>query len=391
MRSPAVGTVVFALLLFGCGRLGFDPALPAVDAGTDAEAPPADAETVPPCENLLRDGDEEGVDCGGACPVPCSTAYACAQQTQILPGECWALVDLYQSTTGGAWLDNTGWLTDRPCLWNGVRCLDGHVTEINLPGNRLDGHVPSSIAALRFLLSLNLGTSEEYETCPYSRDDADKNILGALPPELGSLARLQLLQMNCAGLTGTLPPELASLRDLRTLRLHANALTGSVPPGIGGLASLRVLELDRNALTGSIPESLSNLVLLEELWLADNQLDSNVPPGLGTLTNLVVFGLNDNRLSGTIPPELGNLTNVQAFRLSGNAFTGGIPSELGSLTMARSFTLNDNGLEGEVPPELMAVPGTTNFLLNGNGCLTATGAEFIAWLTAKDPLWDDGC
>ena len=67
--------------------------------------------------------------------------------TEIPLAECQALAAIYNSTDGDNWTNNSGWLqTDRPCKWYGVTCDNsGHVTELNLVDNFLNGNLPSEI------------------------------------------------------------------------------------------------------------------------------------------------------------------------------------------------------------------------------------------------------
>ena len=48
--------------------------------------------------------------------------------TAISEVECLALVALYDSTSGASWTNNTGWIQDDPCTWNGVTCAGVQVT-----------------------------------------------------------------------------------------------------------------------------------------------------------------------------------------------------------------------------------------------------------------------
>jgi hypothetical protein len=60
----------------------------------------------------------------------------CATVTQIPQAECDALVDLYTSTDGSQWRNNTGWnLTNTPCNWYGVSCNGEHVIRLYLYGD----------------------------------------------------------------------------------------------------------------------------------------------------------------------------------------------------------------------------------------------------------------
>ena len=67
-------------------------------------------------------------------------------------------------------------------------------------------------------------------------------------------------------LTGTIPPDLGWLDGLEVLQLNDNQLTGEIPAALGSLADLQSLYLGRNQLTGCIPPALRNV--------DDNDLDS---------------------------------------------------------------------------------------------------------------------
>ena len=119
---------------------------------------------------------------------------------------------------------------------------------------------------------------------------------GQIPPNLGSLDRLEVLDLSHATITGELPPELGQLRNLRVLRVRGE------PHG-------------KSRLTGGIPPELGNLVSLEELILTDNQLTGSIPAELGKLGSLRALSLEGNRLAGEIPQDLGELTELESLRL----------------------------------------------------------------------------
>jgi Leucine-rich repeat (LRR) protein len=50
-------------------------------------------------------------------------------------------------------------------------------------------------------------------------------------------------------------------------RLSGNNLTGAIPPSLGNLKSLEILELGNNALSGSIPASLGDIETLNYLYV----------------------------------------------------------------------------------------------------------------------------
>ena len=155
-----------------------------------------------------------------------------------------------------------------------------------------------------------------------------RGLTGELPKELGSLDKLESLELQINALTGEIPAELGSLANLTRLILHTNELTGKIPGEIGGLSNLRLLRLDENMLTGAIPEELGNLSHLTDMELWGNRLSGEIPTGLGRLSNLTVLALNDNDLEGSIPASLGSLTNLERIWLSNNPFTGCVPPRL---------------------------------------------------------------
>ena len=231
-----------------------------------------------------------------------------------------ALAALYIATDGPNWNDNTNWLSDAPLRnWHGVTIgADSRVTYLILPQNQLSG---------------------------------------AIPPELGNLSSLVLLDLQYNQLRGEIPPELANLSSLIVLTLRDNELRGEIPPELGNLSSLRVLNLGSNELSGEIPLELANLTNLVGLTLGGNELTGEIPPELGTLTKLSTLSLGSNDLTGEIPPELGNLTGLVNLWLNNNRLTGEIPLELGNLTNLYTLTLAGNRLDEGCPPSaLRSVP-----------------------------------
>ncbi len=140
--------------------------------------------------------------------------------------------------------------------------------------------------------------------------------------------RVSELQLEEYRLNGAIPPELGDLANLEVLALHGNQLTGEIPSELGNLANLSLLVLMGNQLTGEIPSWLGDLANLYGLWLDFNRLTGEIPPELGNLANLRSLGLSDNLLTGEIPSELSNLPNLNWARLSRNRLTGCIPASL---------------------------------------------------------------
>ena len=89
----------------------------------------------------------------------------------------------------------------------------------------------------------------------------NQGVKGEMPPELGNLHSLGILNLSGNEFFGEIPPELGNIaRSLGELDLSNNQLTGEIPPELNGL-SLRVLDLSHNQLTGEITPELEQLLV----------------------------------------------------------------------------------------------------------------------------------
>ena len=90
-------------------------------------------------------------------PLICSGCYT---YTCLLGSERDALIDLYVSTNGTGWADNTHWMEEEgtECTWKGVICNDGkdHVTKLILDSNELEGEIPESIQNFTYLQMISV-------------------------------------------------------------------------------------------------------------------------------------------------------------------------------------------------------------------------------------------
>ncbi|MXW68006.1 MAG: hypothetical protein F4Z72_13530 [Gemmatimonadales bacterium] len=274
------------------------------------------------------------------------------------------LVALYETTGGPRWTISENWLTDAPLdRWHGVSVDgEGRVVGLHFLDNNLTGLIPPELGGLDELQVLDFRGNE---------------LKGTIPSELGRLVRLRRLLLHSNDLTGTVPPELAELVNLEDLWLGWNELTGNIPPRIGELASLRELRLGNNELTGTIPPELGDLTKLWQLSLWGNRLTGAIPPELGKLISLRKLTLYGNsELSGTIPPELGNLENLTELHLSHTRISGTLPSELGNLQNLARLDLWVNQLSGPIPPALGNLGSLESLELGGNQLTGSIPPEF---------------
>lgn len=247
-------------------------------------------------------------------------------------------------------------------MWTGVSCDDYGINAINLPGIGLTGSIPSSLADLSALISLDLGFNR---------------IGGTIPRTLGSLTHLTGLKLNNNSLHGWIPETFFCSSTLAMT--PADAALGLEVRYVSGMSSLASLLLGGNRLSGELPVStaattVSNyffcysvLQSLLHLVLADNSLTGKLPNEMGRLMDhLVTLQLQNNWFSGPIPFSMGGHSTagtrntLQRLELADNMLTGVIPSSFQLLTSLQVLTLSNNSFEGEVPVEWLCATSNGN-------------------------------
>src|SRR5450755_1157933 len=162
-----------------------------------------------------------------------STKTSHAQATNFQ--DSLALVDIYNSTNGSNWTNNSGWLQGPVTNWFGV----------TLTGTRLGG--------------LALGRN---------------NLVGTIPFTIGNLTSLTNLNLSFNRLTGGIPTALSNLQNsLIQLNLSNNQFSGTIPSGFVNLINLNAFDLSANQLTGPIPAGFENLHGLISFKLDSNKFD----------------------------------------------------------------------------------------------------------------------
>ncbi len=256
---------------------------------------------------------------------------------------------------------------------------------------KLQGPIPPEIGLLTNLTVLNILLN---------------NISGPIPSEIGDLTNLITLNLGYNNLSGPIPSEIGNLTNLNTLHLAGNHLSGAIPSEIGNLTNLEYLGLSQNQLYGVIPENICSLedsVISQVLasgnyfcppypfciedssiqeseycdngieCIADDGTDGNILWGsCYSIENTTVINLSGNNgndlgsLYGPIPPEIGQFLNLDTLNLSLNNLSGTIPSEISYLNNLKTLNLYYNKLSGNLPSEIENLTGLENLFLNNN-------------------------
>jgi len=272
-----------------------------------------------------------------------------------------------------------------PCsVWNGIKCENGSVSEINISGfrrTRLGSQNPQfsvdSLVNLTRLKSFNASGFYLPGSIPdwfgqrlvslQVLDLSSCLISNAIPGSLGNLTSLTGLYLHDNNFTGMIPSSLRLLVGLSVLDLSANKFTGSIPVSFGSLQNLTRLDISKNFLFGSIPLGIGMLSKLQYLNLSSNDLSSSIPPQLGDLSNLADFDLSFNSLSGSLPAELGGLRNLQRMLIGNNLLGGFLPANLFRVpSQLQTVVLKRNGFSGSVPDLLWSIPQLRLLDISGN-------------------------
>ena len=291
-----------------------------------------------------------------------------------------ALVALYNATDGPNWTNNTNWLSDEPLdEWFGVTTdASGRVIRLelynivnNLPvGNGLSGGIPPELGSLNKLERLLLINSR---------------LSGSIPPELGNLTNLQVLELGRNQLSGSIPSELGNLTNLQLLKLDSNLLSGNIPPELGRLSKLWGLKIDRNSdLSGPLPATFTELAELRyvdlnftglcaptdaafQAWLAGIQDKRGVVNCVPTSPDRDALVALYNATDG---PNWTNNTNWLSDEPLEEWYGVNVDAEgrvsrlhLGAITTSG---LNGNGLSGSIPSAVGNLSNLQELVLLGN-------------------------
>ena len=158
--------------------------------------------------------------------------------------------------------------------------------------------------------------------------DLHGNRLTRVPSSVRALSSLTRLRAsdNALALDGVPWSALASLGTLTVLHLDGNRLTGDLPPEVGTLTRLETLTLDENRLA-RLPDALGSLTRLERFSVAGNRVDA-LPATMGACERLVAVDARRNRIR-RVPRELATAKRLRTLLLDHNLVdAAGVPSEL---------------------------------------------------------------
>lgn len=210
--------------------------------------------------------------------------------TVVLDPDRAGLMALYHAAGGQEWVQRGNWLTDAPLgEWYGVEVDgQGRVTGLDLSWNSLQGSLPPELGDMGMLRVLNLGYNPQ--------------LAAPLPPELYRMPMLEELILPYTDMRTTTLSDFLGLPRLRTLNLYGSGTSGSLPPELADHRELRNLNLAGARLSGTIPPGIVEMPHLANLSLLHNfQVTGSLPEDIGRLSTLTGLNLTGTGMSGTLP------------------------------------------------------------------------------------------
>ncbi|XP_068658398.1 probable inactive receptor kinase At5g10020 [Aristolochia californica] len=306
----------------------------------------------------------------------------------------------------GSWDGNSLESDQCPANWYGIGCSKGHLVSITLNDLGLTGSVDfSALTNLKTLRNLSI---------------SNNNLVGILPPELGSVGSLEFLDLSGNLFHGSIPVGLVNLENLVSLNLSSNKLSGPMPATLSNLLQLKYFDLHSNDLSGNVGSILNQLPSLVYLDLSSNGFYGSLSLGFNNSTliqsiqylnvshnglvgepfgagemplfdSLEIFDASYNQLVGQIPP-FNFVVSLRILRLGNNQFSGSLPEAflhesslvlteldvscnqlqgpIGSITSTtlRRLNLSSNSLSGALPAKVghIAIVDLSHNLLSGN-------------------------
>ncbi|RVW78946.1 Receptor-like protein 12 [Vitis vinifera] len=274
------------------------------------------------------------------------------------------------------------------CRWRGVRCNNrsGHVIMLRLPAPPIDEY--GNYQSLRGEISPSLLELEHLNHLDLSYNDFEGK---QIPSFLGSLSKMQYLNLSYAKFAKTIPTQLGNLSNLLSLDLsaihwsqainklpslvHLNLYGCGLPPFTTGSlfhanssAPLVFLDLSNNYLINSsiYPWLFNFSTTLVHLDLSSNDLNGSIPDAFGNMISLAYLNLRDCAFEGEIPFAFGGMSALEYLDISGHGLHGEIPDTFGNMTSLAYLALSSNQLQGGIPDAVGDLASLTYLELFGN-------------------------
>ncbi|VVS91449.1 leucine-rich repeat domain-containing protein [Desulfoluna spongiiphila] len=308
-----------------------------------------------------------------------------------------ALIDLYNSTHGDSWSNNSGWKAPptepdgfskrgSEANWYGIEfdTTSKSLISIDLSENGLTGNIPHKISELSELLSIDLSHNQ---------------LSGPIPDAIGSMTNLESIYFGHNQLKGTIPSTILNLKKLSKIELSHNKLCSNAADIIAFLDSINPEWDYAQVDTPCLPIYDALMALYESTngpgwtnnsgWGTDEPVNDWFGIDYALSSSTFSLDLSSNNLRGTLPSKICTLLNITDLNLSNNHISGPIPENIGNLHKIKSLILHNNKLRGVIPNSIINLTLLNTVSLEYNH-LCSSDDNVVSFLNAINPYWGNG-
>ncbi|PRP86412.1 leucine-rich repeat receptor protein kinase EXS-like [Planoprotostelium fungivorum] len=248
----------------------------------------------------------------------------------------------------------------------------GSLTSLDFSWNRLT-NVPMSLSGAQQLNNLDLSHNAigslaiTFDKFPYlvNLSLSSCGLSMAIPPSIGSVRLLTLLDISNNTFSGPIPDSFGNLAYLTEFYGGMNRINGTIPASFKYSRHLSVVDLSNNMMTGGITDNIASLISLQYLDLSNNRLNGNITSKITSLIAIQYLNVSHNQLTGPIPSSMGFLNTLEVVDFSDNRLTDVIP-DLSSLNVLNTLIVSNNTLSGNFPETMDAVKSLTYLDISNN-------------------------
>lgn len=244
----------------------------------------------------------------------------------------------------------------------------GCITQINLDNITQSGTIPFELQNITYLYYISNEDGTISSTIPPELGNLKnlsffdlnfQDIEGSIPDSFYKRDSLALIDLNDNKMTGSISSHICNLPDLFFLQLGndkdgTNDFSGTLPNCIGSLSKLQVLDVSKVGLVGTLPSFTQPT--LQFLDVSQNELTGNLNgTNWGALTGLQTLVLGENKFTGTIPSRIGGASELRLADFTDTDLTGTMPSEICALRTPPTGTGNLEFLQADCagsPPQV---------------------------------------
>ncbi|KAM7266749.1 hypothetical protein ACFE04_004646 [Oxalis oulophora] len=248
-------------------------------------------------------------------------------------------------------------------------CDSRHLQVLDLSDNYLEGTLPSCLASLASLQTLDLSNNQftgDIAKSPITSLMLIENLYLSnnhfkIPVSFGALynhSKLKIFEAEDILIyDDDLDPQyLFPKFQLNIIRLSGHGRFTAIPKFLYRQMDLEALYIKDVHFQGEFPYYLlEKNTKLNELVLGNNSLSGILDFSNRSYSHLKILDISNNSFYGEIPLHFGtsfpSLTNLN---MSSNQFNGRIPSSFGDMSLLDTLDLSNNKLFGKIPKQLAA-------------------------------------